>query len=249
MRKHIIKIFFISILIYLQIVIASEAKQSQDFAITTLLLVARDENTEHQVKINIIENTKDYVFIKIPQISPSFEKKPKEISFGFMKKYFDNNKIKISVIWQKDEYSYGANYSLAGVYIKDYLNKKINKETLINYINEEDVFPLPVGKNQIKQIKNIEVSKENILISSQLREKADLYRLNKQNQSAYRIYEQAVSLNPRDVISLYWMGEICKSKNDVENAKKYFYRVLELSPQFTAADNALFELKNNKIGN
>ncbi|MFA6989721.1 MAG: hypothetical protein WC197_06600, partial [Candidatus Gastranaerophilaceae bacterium] len=225
MRKHILKIFFISLLIF---------------------SFSQSSNCNSSIQYNVIENTKDYVFIKIPQKPPSFEEKPKEISFELIKKFFDKNKTKISVIWQKNENSYGTNYSLAGTYIKDYLNKKISKEALINYINEEDVLPSPINKNQIMQIEEIKVSKENIFISSQLREKADLYRLNKQIQSAYRIYEQSVSINPTDVVSLYWMGEICKSKNDPENAKKYFTRVLELSPGFIAADNALFELKNIK---
>ena len=122
MQRYIFKLFYISILIIIYFC-----------SINTFECFSKDQNEikNDHFKFSTIENNKDYVFIKISQKPPSFEEGAKEIFFELTKKYFDKNKIKISIIWQEDEFSYGINYSLAGVYIKDYLDKKITKYTFV----------------------------------------------------------------------------------------------------------------------
>jgi len=152
-----------------------------------------------------------------------------------------------TVLWQKDDFSFGKKASVSSAYITDFLNKKISIENFIDHINLELIEPVPVRKNNIDPVKPVEVSQINMTISAKLREKADLYRIDGgNNESALRIYNQVIELNPNDYISLYWIGKIYNDRNKPDLAKEYFSRALGLNPDFKAADDALYVITKDK---
>lgn len=237
MKDNLVKIYF-------AILISAFSIQDLTCAITSFENNS-NEKFEHSSNFTI-EQGNHYTFIKISQSPPDQENNPKKYSFDLMKKHLDKNKRKIAVIWQKDEHHYGRNFSIAGVYIKDYLNNKINEQKIYDYIIETEILPSPISRNNIKKNSLITIEKKYILKASNLRKKANIYRVNKQYDSALRIYKQAININPNDIISYYWVAEIYKTTDKLKLAEDYYIKALKISPSFNAADNALFELRKSK---
>jgi tetratricopeptide (TPR) repeat protein len=185
--------------------------------------------------------------IKVTSPPPDNKNRLKEQAFTLLIPYLSKDIEKASVIWQKDEFSYGKMASIANVYIQNYLDRQISIKDFIDNFKIDDVEPAPLHKNNIAQITVNSVSQQLIEQSDQLRGKADLYRLNGKYDSAIRIYKQALDLNPNDTIALFWLAEIYKSQNDLKLAEVYYTKALSIDPDFRAADDALFELKNRGL--
>jgi tetratricopeptide (TPR) repeat protein len=170
-------------------------------------------------------------------------------AFKALRPVLTGNISKASVIWQSDDFSFGKKASISKIYISDFLNKKISEEKFIEHINLEMIEPLSIRKSFVESANIPEVSQENLIVSLKLRDKADLYRIDGNLESALRIYNQIINLNPGDYISLYWIGEIYKNQNKIDLAKEYLTKALSFSHDFKSADDALFEiiLKDNSF--
>jgi|GEM_PF-3144700 len=182
------------------------------------------------------------ICIKLEESAPEDLIDQRKAAFKILKPLLTKNVSIAEVIWQKDVSMFGKKASISNVYITDFLNKKINEEKFVGYINVELVEPLPFRKNIVKSAIFTDVSYENIAAAAKLRENADIYRILGNNDSALRIYKQVIKLNPNDYISMYWIGEIYKNLHNDVSAKKYFSKALGYSPDFKSADDALYEI-------
>jgi len=184
------------------------------------------------------------LIIKVKSLPPDTYNEQRNNAFILLYPYLTRDIEKASIIWQEDEFSFGKVSSIANVYIKDYLNKKINRKKFIGYFNLQSIEPVSVRKNQVKKIEITKVPEEISRIASGLREKANSYRFIGKYDSAIRIYNQVLELNPYDTITMFWMAEIYNAKGDIKLAEEFYTKVLSIDPDFIAADNALYELKN-----
>ena len=188
----------------------------------------------------------DTVIVLLSTNPPDSLEKQREEGFRHLKSYINTNLIKASVIWQKDNYSYGKMASISNIYIKDYLEKKITREKFIEFFELEDINPSKLHKNDIYKTEIKPVSDIFIKYSQILRQNADIYRDNRDFNSAIRIYNEAIELNPNDTLSFYWIGEIYKDQKQIDKAKEYYIKALSIDPNFKAADDELYELENNQ---
>jgi tetratricopeptide (TPR) repeat protein len=219
------------------------------FLIILILLVATNN---HCFSVDLIKeketnNIKQVylgtsVVIKIPESPPDDINEQRKQAFNELQPYLSKNINKASVIWQEDVFSYGKIASIANIYINDYLDKKINKKKFIEFFNLELLEPTLV-KNNIDKININSVSDELIRQSLCLREQANLYRTVGKYDSAIRIYNQVIDLNPNDAVALFWLAEIYQSIGHSELSEQYYRKVLEIDPKFYAADYALYKLQ------
>ncbi len=98
--------------------------------------------------------------------------------------------------------------------------------------------------NEVLSVAKIDVPIDNLRKSKQLRQAANVFRLNKKYDSALRTYKQALKFNPNDFLSYYWMGVIYIELNDLTKAKANLNKSLGLNPQFRKADETLAKIRN-----
>ncbi|MDD3013951.1 MAG: tetratricopeptide repeat protein [Candidatus Gastranaerophilales bacterium] len=182
------------------------------------------------------------IYIKLNYAPPENLKDQKKAAFKILQPLLSKNIVNANVLWQKNDFSYGKKASISSIYITDFLNKKINTEKFIEHFNLELIEPLKVRKNKIKPINISEISHENLIISAKLKEKANIFRIDGNDESALRVYNQIIKLNPNDYISLYWVGEIYKNQKNIISAKEYFSKALSINPDFKSAGDALYEI-------
>lgn len=160
-----------------------------------------------------------------------------------IEKYLSKDLIRASVVWQEDEFSYGKMASISNVYIIDFLSNKISRQKFINYFELEDINPVSIHQNKITKAELISIPSIFVRYSQILRQKADIYRFDKNYDSAIRIYNEVLEINPNDTLSFYWLGEIYKSQNHPDLAKEYYLKALSYDPDFKAANDALYDLE------
>jgi len=185
------------------------------------------------------------VCIKLKTKPPEDLKEQRNTAFKILQPVLSKDISIASVLWQGDDFSFGKKASISSVYILDFLNNRISTENFVNHISIQLIEPKFIRKNIVEPAIILQIPYENTVISAKLREKANIYRIDGNNESALRIYNQSIKLNPNDYISMYWIGEIYKNQKQNVSAKEYFTKALSLSPDFKSADDALYEIINN----
>lgn len=218
--------------------------------LTIILFVCPNQSCNaFSVNKNSVKESKSYndmLIVKTTESLPDTLDEQRLAAFKILRPLLKKNLLTANVLWQKDEFSFSKKASLSSVYISDYLNNKITAEKLIEHISIELVEPQECRKNAIPKTLQEEVSQINSIISDKLRETANFYRSEGNFESALRIYKQSAELNPNDYISLYWIGEIYKQSANYDLAKEYFSKAISLSPDFKSANDALFEIDQEK---
>jgi len=187
------------------------------------------------------------LIIRVPSLPPDNYNSQRNQAFILLYPYLTKNLEKASVIWQKDEFSFTKVVSIANVYIKDYLDKKISMTKFIGYFNLQSIEPAPLHLNKVNKLEHSIVSEELTRKAVILREKADAYRFIGKYDSALRIYNQSLEFNPYDTITLFWLAEIYSAQGSIKLAKEYYTKALSIDPDFIAADKALYKLKLEEI--
>ena len=210
-------------------------------ALPAKAVICLEASDEGQLSVQKSQS-KDVICLKVKDKLPIDLEKQRSSSLSIMKPYFKTKVTKIVVVWQSDEFSYGKSFALSRVYIKSYLNKKTSSKELLSLINIDDVLPA-TNRYNIKKIPQNEISEPNLIRATELKKAADLYYLEGLLAEAQRTYSQCLELNPYDYISIFRLGEICKSKGETQEAEKYFIKSLEINPDFSAADRALYDIR------
>lgn len=188
------------------------------------------------------------ITIKYKENPPENIDSQRYVALKLIKPYLKRNILKASVIWQKDEFSYGKIASIANIYIRDYLEKKIDSKKIADYFVLETIEPIFISKsnnnNDIGLIRPdfLALFSENSKKAEELRQKADIYRLNALYDNAIRIYLDVISFNPEDAISHYWLGTIYLKQKNYDQAREHLVMAIKIDPKFIAANNALLEL-------
>lgn len=180
------------------------------------------------------------ITIQINQLRPDGVNQKKENAFKRLKPYFNCKLLKGSVKWQEDELSYGVEVSISHVYIMQYLKKQISKPYFINKFQITFIDP---EENIVKNNK-YSASTENIRLSKQLRESADVFRHNSDYKGALRTYLQSLEANPEDCISLYRVAEIYINSRDISLGEKYYKQIEQTNPDFAVLAKNKLGLKN-----
>lgn len=167
------------------------------------------------------------------------------INFDIIKRIMGVNPslARIDVLWQQEEGGFGKQASLAGIYIKDFYKKKITHNELKEVIFISTIEPESRHLNEIMDVVKLDVPIENLRKAKELRQAANIFRLNGKYDSAIRTYKHAIKFNPNDYLSYYWLGEISILLNDDKKAVSYFNKSLGLNPGFRRADESLAKLK------
>lgn len=172
--------------------------------------------------------------------------KLKQKSFKIIRPYLNNNIINGSVIWQESDNTFGKSVLISRTYIKQYLRKQISTSKFIHYFVINPIEPLPVIHNKVSKVEQKEIPFELLKKASDLREKANIMRYSNNFDSALRVYNQVLDLNPYDIIALYQTAEIYKEQKKYTLAKKFYIKTLEISPEFIKADESLSEIKEKQ---
>lgn len=191
--------------------------------------------------------TGGFIIVKVFDNPPLYFRDQRNESFKILKPYLTPNTLKASVVWQKDIYSFGSLVSIPNVYIKSYLkhtNSYIKERKFVSLFNIEEIEPDPfLNVNCSIKVDSKSISEADSKRIYELVEKAEIYRLSKEYDSALRIYSEILDINANDVIALYWTAEIYKAKNNIVLAKEYYQKAIDIDPCFWAANRALFDLK------
>lgn len=182
-----------------------------------------------------------YILINVSKTPPLYLSEQRKQAFRLLKPYLTNNIYKASVLWQKNNFSYGKIASIPNTYIREYLNNKIKENTFISLFTLQEIEP-DIFSNIISN-SNYNISAEARIKTVDLAKTAEFYRLNGSNDSAKRIYLQILEINPNDTIAIYWLAKIYKIENNPEKAREFYSRVLSIDPSFWAANEDLYELK------
>jgi tetratricopeptide (TPR) repeat protein len=151
---------------------------------------------------------------------------------------------KIDVSWQTEQEGYGKSASLAGIYIKDFFRKKMQPYEVKEVILISSIEPRSRKLNKVSPVARMDVPVENLRKAMKLREAANVYRLNKKNDSAIRTYKRAIKYNPNDYLSYYWLGELYMDQNEFDKAEDFLNKSVGLNPEFRKADETLSKLKS-----
>jgi len=196
-----------------------------------------------EYKITVHENI---VLIKTSLDLPKDDYNQRLAVYEIISPYLHLYPQKITILWQKDIYSYGKLFSVSKTYINEFYTKKMTKSEFIEKISEKDLTPVNISKNGIAKITLAKVESLRIQKSYELREKGDLYRFIEDYESAIRLYRKSIEYNPDNYLSFYYLGEIFQIKNMPAEAKKYYIRSIQLNPGFKAANDKFFELLNKE---
>lgn len=187
----------------------------------------------------------NYLTIVIRAEPTETEEVLREKAYRIIKKVLSINPAfgKISVLWQPQEGAFGKQASLAGVYIEDYFNNKLSEKEFKDIIFISSLEPYSRRLNKVQKRMLVDVSEINIKKAKELRESADIYRVKEQFETAEKTYREAISYDPNDYLSYYWLGEIYIKQKEFNKAEEALETSLSINPDFRKADEILAKIR------